>query len=223
MAHLDSREGERSARTRVMLVDDHAIVRSGFRRLLDQYPGIQVIVESGTGESAYRDFVQHAPDVLVLDISMPGAGGLEIMRRILARDPDARIIVFSMHDDAAMVSRAMRLGARGYVSKNNDPEILAQAVIEVAAGRQYLSSDIAHAVALSMLSGRDDPFALLSSREFEVFQQVVAGRSAAQIAKALDLSGKTISNYHTSIKQKLGASSDVDLVRIAFRFNLLKE
>jgi two-component system, NarL family, invasion response regulator UvrY len=212
-----------SARTRVMLVDDHAIVRSGFRRLLDQYPGIQVIVEAATAERAYRDFLEYRPDVTVLDISMPGAGGLEIMRRVLAREPQARIIVFSMHDDSTIAARAMRLGARGYVSKNNNPEVLAQAVIEVAAGGQYLSPDIAHAVALCMLSGRDDPLELLTPREFEVFQQVVAGRSAAEIAKALDLSGKTIANYHTTVKQKLGVTSDVELVRIALRFNLLKE
>jgi two-component system invasion response regulator UvrY len=212
-----------SARTRVMLVDDHAIVRSGFRRLLDQYPGIQVIVEAATAERAYRDFLEYRPDVMVLDISMPGAGGLEIMRRVLAREPQARIIVFSMHDDSTIAARAMRLGARGYVSKNNNPEVLAQAVIEVAAGGQYLSPDIAHAVALCMLSGRDDPLELLTPREFEVFQQVVAGRSAAEIAKALDLSGKTIANYHTTVKQKLGVTSDVELVRIALRFNLLKE
>ena len=223
MTQPEPRAGVRSARTRVMLVDDHAIVRSGFRRLLDQYPGIQVIVESATAEGAYRDFMEYMPDVLVLDISMPGSGGMETMRRVLAREPEARIIVFSMHDDAAMASRAMRLGARGYVSKSNNPEILAHAVIEVAAGRQFLSPDIAHALALSMLAGHDDPFELLSSREFEVFRQVVAGRSAAEIAKTLDLSGKTISNYHTAIKQKLGVSTDVELVRIALRYNLLKE
>jgi two-component system, NarL family, invasion response regulator UvrY len=211
----------KSARIRVMLVDDHAIVRSGFRRLLEQFPSIEVLAEAATAESAYSDFLEYSPDVLVLDISMPGIGGLEIMRRVLARDPQARVVVFSMHNDAAMAQRAMRLGARGYVSKNNDPEILAQAVTEVAAGRLFLSPDIAHALALFMLNGEDDPFKLLSSREFEVFQQLVAGRSAAEISKTLDLSGKTVANYHTSIKQKLGVSSDVELVRIALRFNLI--
>jgi two-component system invasion response regulator UvrY len=209
------------AKIRVMLVDDHAIVRSGFRRLLDHCPGIEVLAEAATAERAYAGFLECSPDVLVLDISMPGIGGLEIMRRVLARQPEARVVVFSMHTDASMAQRAMQLGARGYVSKNNDPDILAQAVTEVAAGRQFLSPDIAHAVALSMLTGKDDPLKLLSSREFEVFQQLVSGRPAAEIAKVLDLSGKTIANYHTSIKQKLGVSSDLELVRIALRFNLL--
>ncbi|MDP9082781.1 MAG: response regulator transcription factor [Pseudomonadota bacterium] len=221
MGQIDAAVTGPSARIRVMLVDDHAIVRSGFRRLLDQYPGIQVIVEAATAERAYRDFLEYLPDVLVLDISMPGVGGVEIMRRVLARVPDAKIIVFSMHDDASMAARAMRIGARGYVSKSNNPEVLAQAVIEVAAGRQFLSPDIAHTVALSMFSGQDDPLESLTSREFEVFRQIVAGRTVPEIAKTLDLSGKTIANYHTAIKQKLGVSSDVELVRIAMRFNLL--
>jgi two-component system, NarL family, invasion response regulator UvrY len=210
-----------SARTRVMLVDDHAIVRSGFRRLLDQYPAIEVVAEADTAERAYRDYLDYLPDVLVLDLSMPGTGGLEIMRRVLAREPAARIIVFSMHEDAALAERAMRLGARGYVSKNNAPEILAQAVQEVAAGRQFLSPDIAHAVALYKLAGEEDPLKLLTARELEIFQQFVAGRPASEIAKALNLSAKTIANYHTSIKQKLDVSSDVELVRIALKFNLL--
>jgi two-component system, NarL family, invasion response regulator UvrY len=211
-----------AATTRVMLVDDHAIVRSGFRRLLDQYPAIEVVAEADSAERAYRDYLEFLPDVLVLDLSMPGTGGLEIMRRVLARRPEARVIVFSMHEDAVLAARVMRLGARGYVSKSNAPEVLAQAVIEVAAGRQFLSPDIAHSVALFKLAGEDDPLKLLTSREFEIFQQLVAGRPAPEIAKALNLSGKTIANYHTSIKQKLGVASDVELVRIALRFNLVK-
>lgn len=211
-----------SPRTRVMLADDHAIVRSGFRRLLDQYPAIEVVAEADTAEKTYRNYLQCMPDVLVLDLSMPGSGGIEIMRRLLAREPGARVIVFSMHEDAALADRAMRLGARGYVSKSNTPETLAQAVLEVAAGRQFLSPDIAHSVALYKLAGEQDPFKLLSSREFEIFRQLVAGLTAAEIAKALNLSGKTIANYHTSIKQKLGVSSDVELVRIALRFDMIK-
>jgi two-component system invasion response regulator UvrY len=208
-------------RLRVMLVDDHAIVRSGFRRLLERYPTIEVVAEADTGERAYRKFVEHAPDVTVLDLSMPDAGGLEILRRLLAREPTAKVIVFSMHDDAALAERAMRMGARGYVSKSNAPEVLAQAVLEVAAGKQFLSDDIAQALALFRLSGEDDPLKLLSAREFEIFQQIVAGQSAVEIAAALNLSAKTVANYHTTIKQKLNVGSDVDLVRLALRQKLL--
>lgn len=209
-------------RTRVMLVDDHAIVRSGFRRLLEHYPTIEVVAEADTGETAYRRFVEHAPDITVLDLSMPDTGGLEILRRLLAREASAQVIVFSMHDDAALAERAMRLGARGYVTKSNAPDVLAQAVLDVAAGKMFLSPDIAHAVALYKLAGIDDPLKLLTSREFEIFQQIVAGQSATEIARTLNLSAKTVANYHTLIKQKLGVSSDVELVRLALRAHLLK-
>ncbi len=209
------------SKIRVMLVDDHAIVRSGFRRLLERYPDIEVVAEADNAEQAYRDFLNHAPDVLVLDLSMPQTGGMEIMRRVLAREPEARIIVFSMHDDAALVERAMRNGARGYVSKSNTPETLAKAVLEVAAGKQFLSPDVAHALALYKLEGKANPLDRLTPREFEIFQQIVSGHSAADIARALNLSSKTVANYHTSVKQKLGASSDVELVRVAMRLNLI--
>jgi len=211
-----------NAKIRVMLVDDHAIVRSGFRRLLERYPDIEVIAEADDAEQAYRDFLACAPDVLVLDLSMPRTGGMEIMRRVLARKPEARIIVFSMHEDAALVERAMRHGARGYVSKSNAPETLAQAILEVATGKQFLSPDIAHTLALYKLDGEQNPLDRLTPREFEIFQQIVSGRNAAEIAKALNLSGKTVANYHTSVKQKLGAASDVELVRVAMRLNLIK-
>jgi DNA-binding NarL/FixJ family response regulator len=209
------------ARLRVMLVDDHAIVRSGFRRLLERYPTIEVVAEADTGEQAYRRFVEHAPDVTVLDLSMPDTGGLEILRRLLAREATARVIVFSMHEDAALADRAMRLGARGYVSKSNAPDVLAHAVLEVAAGKIFLSPDIAQALAQFKLAGEDDPLKLLTSREFEIFQQIVAGQTANEIAGTLNLSAKTVANYHTLIKQKLNVGTDVELMRLAMRHNLL--
>jgi len=209
-------------RTRVMLVDDHAIVRSGFRRLLEEYPNIEVVAEAETGELAYRGYIELRPDVLVLDISMPDTSGLALMQRLFARDPDARIIIFSMHDDAAMAGRAMDAGALGYVTKSSAPEILVKAVYEVAAGKLFLSSDVANALALSRFAGRDDPLKQLSTREFEIFRQLVAGRPPADIARALNLSAKTVANYHTSIKQKLGVAIDIELVRIALRENLVE-
>ena len=122
-------------RLRVMLVDDHAIVRSGFRRLLERYPEIDVVAEAESAEQAYRLFVEHMPDIVVLDLSMPDSGGLEVLRRLLTREQAAKVIVFSMHEDAALVERALRLGARGYVSKSSAPDMLAQAVLDVAAGK----------------------------------------------------------------------------------------
>lgn len=198
-----------------MLVDDHAIVRSGFRRLLDQYPDIEVVAEADDAEQAYHEHARLEPDVMVLDLSMPGIGGIELLRRVRSRAPQALVIVFSMHEDAALAQRALTLGAKGYVSKSNTPEVLAEAVLEVAAGRLYLSPDMAQMLAQYRAAGREDPLLLLNAREYEIFRQITAGRSSVEIAAALNLSAKTIANYHTAIKQKLNVSSDVELVRMA--------
>jgi DNA-binding NarL/FixJ family response regulator len=210
-----------TSRLRIMLVDDHAIVRSGFRRLLERYPTIEVVAEADTGEQAYRLFVEHTPEVTVLDLSMPDTGGLEILRRLLAREPAARVIVFSMHEDGALAARSLGLGARGYVSKSSAPDVLAEAVFEVAAGRLFLSPDMAQALAAYRLAGADDPLRALGAREFEIFRRIVAGQPAADIAASLNLSAKTVANYHTQIKQKLNVASDVELVRLALRRKLL--
>ena len=207
---------------RVLLVDDHAIVRSGFRRLLEEYPNIAVVAEADGGEAAYRGFVEHRPDVLVLDISMPDTSGLALMGRVLAREPEARVIIFSMHEDAAMAERAMDAGARGYVTKSSAPEVLVKAVYEIAAGRLFMSPDIAQALALARVGGRNDPVALLSTREFEIFRQLVSGRAPPDIARALNLSTKTVANYHTLIKQKLGVASDIELMRMALQRDLIE-
>jgi two-component system invasion response regulator UvrY len=207
---------------KVMLVDDHAVVRSGFRRFLEEFDDIRVVAEAESGEQAYRRYVEamsheSMPDVLVLDISMPDTSGLALMQRLFARAPDVRVIVFSMHQDAAMAERAIDGGARGYVTKSSAPEVLVKAVREVAAGGIFLSDDIAQAMA----RGKDSPLKILSTREFEIFQQLVGGRAPADIARALSLSNKTIANYHTLIKQKLGVGSDIELMRIALQQNLI--
>lgn len=208
-------------RTRVMLVDDHAIVRSGFRRLLERYPEIEVVAEADSEDQAYQSYIDHGPDVTVLDLSMPDTGGFEVMRRLRSRDPRARIVIFSMHEHAALAERAMQQGAQGYVTKRSAPDVLAKAVLEVAAGRLFLSPDIAHAIAIFKLSDDEDPLQLLSPREFEIFQQIVAGRTVSGIASALNLSAKTIANYHTLIRQKMRVETDVELVKIARRYNLV--
>lgn len=205
---------------RVMLVDDHAIVRAGFRRLLEQEAGVQVVAEAGSGEQAYALFVEHRPDVVVLDLSMPGMSGFEALRRIVAREREARVLVFSMHEDAALAERAMRLGARGYVTKSNAAEVLADAVADVAAGRLFLSSDVARAIAIYKLAEDQDPFACLSAREFEIFRLLVVGQSVNAIAELLKLSAKTVANHHSSIRLKLRVNSDVELVLLALRHNL---
>jgi two-component system invasion response regulator UvrY len=206
---------------RIMLVDDHAVVRAGFRRLLDQEPGIRVVAEADSGERAYLLYLEHTPDVMVLDLSMPGVSGFETIRRITERQADAKILVFSMHEDASLAVRAIQLGARGYVTKSNAPEVLATAVGAVAAGKLFLSDDVAKSIAILKLSGDDNPVTALGAREFEIFRLLVTGCPAGEIARILNLSAKTVANYHTLIKQKLHTASDVELVLLALRHNLL--
>ncbi|HEY3730032.1 MAG TPA: response regulator transcription factor [Steroidobacteraceae bacterium] len=210
-----------AAPIRVMLVDDHAVVRAGFRRLLEQEPAIRVVAEADTGERGYAQYLEHTPDVVVLDLSMPGVSGFEIIRRIIERRPDSKILVFSMHEDASLAVRAIQLGARGYVTKSNAPEVLATAVAEVAAGKLYVSDDVAKSIAILKLTGDDNPVKVLSTREYEIFRLLVSGRPASEIARVLNLSAKTVANYHTLIKQKLHSASDVELVLLALRHKLL--
>jgi two-component system invasion response regulator UvrY len=205
---------------RIMLVDDHAIVRAGFRRLLEQRSDFRVVAEAADAERAYALYVEHQPDVVVMDLSMPGVSGLDTIRRIIGRQAAARILVFSMHEDASVAERAIQLGARGYVTKSNAPEVLATAVAEVMAGRLALSPDMAKSIAMLRLSSEGDPLQALTAREFEIFRLLVTGRPAIEIAKLLNLSVKTVANYHTLIKQKLNISSDVELVLLAQRQNV---
>ena len=205
---------------RIMLVDDHAIVRAGFRRLLEQQADYHVVAEAADAERAYVLFVEHEPDVVVMDLSMPGVSGLDTIRRIMVRQPTARILVFSMHEDAALAERAIQLGARGYVTKSSAPETLAAAVAEVVAGKLALSPDISQSLAILKVTGDGNPVNLLSAREFEIFRLLAGGHSVATIAGLLSLSAKTVANYHSLIKQKLGIASDVELVLLAQRQNL---
>jgi two-component system invasion response regulator UvrY len=206
---------------RVMLADDHAVVREGYRRLLERTRDIEVATEAASGEEAYRAYCNSEPDVGVMDINLPGVSGIEITRRILARNPAARILVFSMHEDVVFVSRALQAGARGYVTKSSAPDVLVDAVRAVAAGRTYVSHDVAQKLALQLMPGRSVPFGQLSPREFEVFRLLAEGRSTSEIARALSLSQKTISNYQSIVKQKLEADSAAQMVWIALRQGLV--
>ncbi len=208
---------------KVMLTDDHAVVRSGLGRLLEQNEGIQIVGEAESGEQAYQTFPEIRPDVLVMDMSMPGMGGLEAMRRILNRWPQACIIMFSMHENATFAIQSMTSGALGYVAKSGHAEDLVKAVREVAQGRSFLSSDMAQKVALQSLTGGDNPAQKLTSREFEVFRLLAEGMLVEEIALSLNIGHKTVANYQTSLKQKLGINSPVDLVRLALKYGVINE
>ena len=207
---------------RIMLADDHAIVRSGLRRLLENYPNFEIVAEAEDGESAYQRFGEHLPDVAVIDLSMPGMGGLEAIRRIMARHPTARTLVLSMHENAAFATQSIKAGARGYLAKSSLAEDLVLALTEVASGRIYISQEIAKKIALQNLVGDDDPMHQLSAREFEVFRLLAEGNDSEQIADLLKLSQKTVANYQTTIKQKLGVSTPIELVRLAMRHGLIE-
>lgn len=207
---------------RVMLADDHAVVRSGLRRLLEQGGSMEVVAEAESGEQAYQTFCDCLPDVLVMDMSMPGMGGLESLRRILSRHPGARIVIFSMHENAAFATQALSSGARGYVVKSGAADDLLKAVRDAAAGKTWISPSVAQSIALQTLSGDDDPMRRLSSREFEVFRLLAEGHAVESIAEMLKISQKTVANYQTLLKQKLGVSSPVELVRLAIRHGVIE-
>lgn len=207
---------------RVLMVDDHAVVRAGFRRLLEQTGRIRVVAEAASGEEGYRQFAECAPDVTVLDLTMPGMGGLEALRRMVARDAAARVLVFSMHETLAFVHQALKAGARGYVTKASAAEVLVDAVEAVARGETYLGDDVRAAVAEANGTAGRDPLAVLSPREFEIFRLLAEGRTADEIADALFISAKTVANTASQIRQKLGVTSPVELVRLALKHGLVR-
>jgi len=205
----------------IMLVDDHAIVREGYRSVLQKQPGLRVVAEAADGVEAYRLFKETGPDLVIMDLTMPGIGGVEAIRRIRQWDPDARVLVFTMHQNAAFAVQAIRAGARGYVTKMSPPEALVRAVFDVLDGRVALSPDIDHELALSRLADETVAADVLSAREFEVLRLLLAERTTEEIADLLHLSPKTVANLRYLIKVKLGVGSDIELVRLALRQGLL--
>ena len=211
----------KSNRVRVLLVDDHAVVRAGYRLLLQNAPEIEVVGEADSGELACRLFAELAPDVVVMDLTLPGIGGLEAMRRIVQRDPKAKVLVFSMHEDTLFVEQALAAGARGYVTKSSAPHVLVGAVKQIAAGGQPLAGDIAQRLTFARGRGGDSPLKDLSTREFEIFCLLAEGLGSAEIAKRLSLSHKTVANYGTQLKSKLGVSTVAELTRLAIRHGVI--
>ena len=205
----------------IILVDDHAVVREGYRSVLQKQPGLQVIAEASDGAEAYRLFKDVKPDLVIMDLTMPGIGGIESIRRIRQWDRSARILVFTMHENAAFAVQAIRAGARGYVTKTSPPEVLIEAVRNVLSGQIAISPDIDHELALSRLTGEAAAADVLTAREFEVLQMLLAERTTDEIAGALHLSPKTVANLHSLIKDKLGVGSDIELVRLALRQGIL--
>lgn len=205
---------------KLLLVDDHAVVRQGLRTLLEQ-AGYQIAAEAGSGEQAYAAWQQHRPDLVLLDLDMPGMGGLETLQRILAQDATARILVFTMYDDTIHAARAIRAGARGYVVKSDDPDILLQAIQQILAGKRFIGHEIAQQIAIEQSSGLDNPINALSQREFEVFNRLIAGDNLSEISSQLNISHKSAANIQTQIRQKLDVHSTSQMVRLAISYGIL--
>lgn len=206
---------------KVMLVDDHAVVRMGFRLLLEGSQDIEVIAEAESGEEAVRRFQELEPDVLVMDISMPGIGGLEAIDRILAKKSQQKILVLSAHEDVMHAKRVLKAGATGYLTKRSAANVLMDAIRSVHKGVTYLEPMIAQELALEQVSGSKNPIDALSEKEFKVFIALAKGQSVQEIAVVMSLSPRTIGTHLYNIKQKLNASNSAELAIIGIRSGLI--
>ena len=206
---------------RIVLADDHAVVRLGFRLLLEGV-GAEVVAEAERGEGAIRLYAEHSPDVLVMDVSMPGIGGLAALERLLGVAPKARVLMLSAHEDAIVPVRAMRIGARGYLCKRASPEEFLRAVGEVARDRRYLDPALAQVVALAQLSGAASPVETLTAKELAVFMKLAIGRSVGEVAEDFCLSASTVGTHLYHIKQKLQVNNAAELTLVALRNGLIE-
>jgi DNA-binding NarL/FixJ family response regulator len=204
----------------VLLVDDHAVVREGYKRLLERQGDVTVVGEAADAAEALQLFARLRPQIVVMDVSLPDISGIEATRRLLARDADARVLMFSMHEDAIFARRALQAGASGYVTKACEPDVLLEAVRWVAQGRRYVSAGVAADLAATEALSQASAPRALTAREFEILRLLTQGRSIRQIGRSMGLSPKTVSNHQTSIRQKLAVNSAVQLLQAAERLGL---
>lgn len=206
---------------KIMLVDDHAVVRTGFKLLLQACNDIEVVAEADSGEAACQMYEAVAPDIVVMDIAMAGMGGIEAIKRLLAKNSRARILALSAHEDTSHPKRALQAGALGYLSKRSAPEVLIDAIRLIAQGQRYLDAQIAQRMAMQDLTGKQGPMDKLSAREFEVFMQLARGQSVAQISGTLALSSSTVGTHLYNIKQKLRLVNQAEMALLAVRHGLI--
>lgn len=205
----------------ILLVDDHAIVREGYHSLIKKQPGLEVIAEAADGNQAYQHFKTYSPDVTIMDLSMPGQSGVETIARIKQRNPQAKILVFTMHQNPRFAVQAIRAGALGYVTKSSPADVLLKAIHDIYKGRLTLSPDIAQALALEKTGFEAIALETLTTREFEILRLLAEANSKEEIAKTLNISLKTVSNCHYLIKRKLGVASDIELTHLAIKLNVI--
>ena len=210
------------AELKVLLVDDHSVVRMGFKMLIDSEKDMKVIAESETGEDGIQKYQELKPDVTVMDITMPGIGGLEAIERIIAKDKNAKILVLSAHEDSVHPKRVLSAVAIGYLTKRSAAEELISAIRTVGSGKKYIESSVAQQLAITQLSGENDPTEILSDREFEVFIALAKGKSTNEIADTMCLSPRTVGTHLYNIKQKLNANNSAEIALIAIRCGLIE-
>ncbi|CAM8323700.1 response regulator transcription factor [Candidatus Methylopumilus universalis] len=206
---------------KILLVDDHAVVRMGFKMLIEAEDDITVIGEAESGEVAIKLFQELKPDIIVMDITMPGIGGLEAIDRIIAKDKNTKILVLSAHEDSVHPKRVLNAGAMGYLTKRSAAEELIKAIKSIHQGKRYLEPNIAQQMAITQLSGETNPVEILSDREFEVFIALAKGKSTNEIADTLCLSPRTVGTHLYNIKQKLNANNSAEIALIAIRCGLI--
>ena len=206
---------------KILLVDDHAVVRMGFKMLIEAEADMKVIGEAESGEAAIKLFQELKPDIIVMDITMPGIGGLEAIDRIMAKDKSTKILVLSAHEDSVHPKRVLNAGAMGYLTKRSAAEELIKAIKSVYQGKRYLEPNIAQQMAITQLSGETNPVEILSDREFEVFMALAKGKSTNDIAETLCLSPRTVGTHLYNIKQKLNANNSAEIALIAIRCGLI--
>ena len=206
---------------KILLVDDHAVVRMGFKMLIEAEADIKVIGEAESGEVAVKLFQELKPDIIVMDITMPGIGGLEAIDRILAKDKNTKILVLSAHEDSVHPKRVLNAGAMGYLTKRSAAEELIKAIKSIHQGKRYLEPSIAQQMAITQLSGETNPVEILSDREFEIFMALAKGKSTNEIADTLCLSPRTVGTHLYNIKQKLNANNSAEIALIAIRCGLI--
>lgn len=204
-----------NTRIKVVLVDDHAAVRTGFRLLLESVGDIDVIAEMDSGEAINQQIGKLSPDVIVMDLSMQGMGGIEAIRRVRLKNAKVRILVFTMHENMAFVEQSLDAGANGYITKNNAANVLVEAIRKVYAGERYIQEKLTEQLSMRQNLGAGTVLGSLSRREFQIFCKFAEGLNVQEIADELSLSVKTVANYQTQIKEKLGITSTAELVKLA--------
>ncbi|MEL0660722.1 MULTISPECIES: UvrY/SirA/GacA family response regulator transcription factor [Psychromonas] len=206
----------------ILLVDDHELVRTGISRIIDDVRGMKVIGEAESGEDAVKWCRSNEPDVILMDINMPGIGGLDAMHKILRINEDIKIIMLTMHTENPFPTKVMQAGAAGYLSKGACPDEVLNAIRIVNSGQRYLAPEIAQQMALSQLSPSDeDPFRVLSERELQIMMMITKGQRVVDISEQLSLSSKTVNSYRYRLFDKLGVQGDVELTHLAIRYGML--